>query len=76
MQMARFVRAFGLLLGLGVVGAVVGCGSGPQQSALAEQQESGKIRAEGHKAFHEHLKESKSNGPDPRQGRGPKRQMN
>jgi hypothetical protein len=76
MQMMRFVRAFGLFLGLGVGGAGVGCGSGSQQAALAQQQESGKIRAESHKAFHEHLKEINSNAPDPRQGRGPKRQLN
>jgi hypothetical protein len=76
MQMTRFVRALGLMLGLGVGGSVVGCGSGSQQAALAEQEESGKIRAESHKAFHEHLKETKSNAPDPRQGRGPRRSLN
>ena len=36
MRLTRLVLALGLVLVLGVLGSVVGCGSEPQQGALAE----------------------------------------
>ena len=57
MRLTQFVRAFGLLLVLGICGAVLGCGSAPQESALAEQKDAGKIRSEGHRALHQQVKE-------------------
>jgi hypothetical protein len=76
MQLRRFVQALGLVLVLGVFSSVVGCGSGPQEGALAEQKDTGKARGEAQKALHQQLKQAKSNAPDPSQGRGPKRKGN
>jgi hypothetical protein len=57
MRQTPFVRAFGLFLVLGIGGSAVGCGSASQESALAEQKDAGKIRSEGHRAFHKQIKE-------------------
>ncbi len=45
MQLTRFARALGLLLVLGVLGSVVGCGSESQQAALDAEDENGMLVA-------------------------------
>jgi len=71
MRVIRFVRALALLLLLGVFGFVVGCGSGPDQSALANQDESGQdATKKGLRTFHKQLRESaKANSTDRKSGR-------
>jgi hypothetical protein len=71
MQLTRIVRAFGLFLVLGVGGSVVGCGSGAQQGALAEQKDAGKIRSEGHRALHQQVKEGAKSTGNSRPKSGP-----
>jgi hypothetical protein len=39
MQLERFVRTLALLLGLGLVGSMGGCGPGTQQASTASQEE-------------------------------------
>ena len=74
MQLMQLVRELELLLVLGIAGSLFGCGSGPQEDALAAQKGTGEARAEAQKALHKQLKESaKANAPDPSAGRGPKR---
>jgi hypothetical protein len=68
MQLTRFVRASELSSVLGVFSSVVGCGSGAQRGSPDEEKVAGKIRAEGHRAFHQQLKEA-ARAPDPRTGK-------
>jgi hypothetical protein len=42
MQLARFIRALGLLMALGLVGSVVGCGAGAKKGTTAEDKAAGK----------------------------------
>jgi hypothetical protein len=59
MQLMRLARALGLFLVLGVFGSVVGCGSGPQQGAVAGQDEDGMVAAnKGLRTFHKQQRES------------------
>jgi hypothetical protein len=70
MQPTRFGRTLGLLLVLGVVGSVVGCGSSAPQSSPAQLEEAGKAISEGQRKLHQQLKESaKTGGPDMRQSK-------
>jgi hypothetical protein len=61
MQLARFVRMFGLLLVLGLAGCVVGCG--PGSSSPIPQEESDRIKSSkktAHKAIQEDAKKAKA----------------
>ena len=64
MQLARFVRALGLVLVLGVLVPVVGCGSGSQQAALDEVDEDGMlVSRKGIRTFNKQARESKKANP-------------
>jgi hypothetical protein len=52
MLTARFVRAMGLLLLLGLASALVGCDSGAQQSPTAVDEATEKIIIEERKSAH------------------------
>ena len=59
MQLTRLARALGLFLALGVFGSVAGCGSGPQQGAVAGQDKDGMVAANKElRTFHKQMRES------------------
>jgi hypothetical protein len=59
MPLMRIVPALRLLLVLGVLGSVVGCGSPSQQVALDKEDENGMlVERQGIRKYHRQLRES------------------